>query len=116
MNTLKKKLSSVFKYVTLSSVLLFAGVSKVFAEDGPGVNEEELKNLVNGYVDPIKNVLIWVVPVCAAIGAAILGVKHFFKTEQEQEDFDLISKLIKLGIVAILIQSIVIVFKIFGVS
>lgn len=80
----------------------------------PGVNEGELKNLISAYTDPIKNVMIWIVPTVAIIGALVLGIKHFFKNEQEQEEFDLVGKLIKLGIVASLLQSVAIVFKIFG--
>ncbi len=115
---MKKKIRNIkqktVKVIALSSVMIVATMNPIFA--APGVNEEELKSLVGDFVDPISNVLIWVVPAVAVIGAAILGIKFFFKNEQEQEEFDLVGKFVKYGIVASILQSIAIVFKIFGVA
>lgn len=102
---------NIVKGALITSVVFMN--SKVAAAT-PGVNEGQLKELISAYTNPIKNVMIWVVPTAAIIGALVLGIQHFFKNEQEQEEFNLVGKLIKLGIVASLLQSIAILFKIFG--
>lgn len=115
---MKQKLKNIklktIKVIALSSVMIVATMNPIFA--APGVNEEELKTLVGDYVNPISNVLIWLVPIVAVIGAAILGLRFFFKNEQEQEEYDLMGKFVKYGIVASILQSIAVVFKIFGVA
>lgn len=101
--------------VGISLFLISTQVGNISA-DGPGVDEAAFKSLISNFVDPIKNVLIWVVPTVAVIGALIMGIKYFFKNEQEREDYEIITKLINLAIVASLFQSIAILFRIFGVS
>lgn len=112
-NKLRQLKTKFGRIIGLSVVMIFATLNPVFA--APGVNEEELKTLVGDYVNPISNVLIWLVPIVAVIGAAIVGLRFFFKNEQEQEEYDLMGKFVKYGIVASILQSITIVFKIFGV-
>ncbi len=112
---ISNKRRQIIQTVAMTSVFIAASVGAISA-DGPGVDPGALQDLINGFVTPIKDVLIWVVPTVAAIGALILGIRHFFKNEQEQEEFDLMGKLVKLGIVAAILQSIAIVFKIFGVA
>lgn len=80
-----------------------------------GVNAEEFKSFIQLFTDPIQEVLLWVIPSVAVIAAIIMGLMYFFKTEQEKEEFEIIGKLIKMGIVAAILQSVAIVFRILGV-
>ena len=103
--------------LSLILVGLHASMYSVFAEEGQktGVDEQGLKDLIDSFLNPIKGAVLYAIPAAAAIAIAIMAIRNFFKNEEQKEEFDLIGKIMKTGIIAGLAQSVAVVLKIFNV-
>ncbi|QIK56354.1 hypothetical protein G7059_00090 [Erysipelothrix sp. HDW6A] len=102
---------------SLILVGLHASMFSVFAEEeqNSGVNGQAFKDLIDSFINPIKDGILYAIPASAAIGIGIMALKNFFKSEEQKEEFDLIGKIVKTGMIAGLAQSVALVLKIFNV-
>lgn len=107
-----KKFKLVKNTITASAFLLIASISTVNAQ---GVDEGALKGLIDSFLKPILNGLLYAVPIATAIAIVINILKNFFMSEQEKDEFNLIGKCIKLAIIGGIATGVLGFLKIFGV-
>lgn len=116
-----QKMSEKRKVFTMRLSLILVGLHasmfSVLAEEEQksGVDGQGLKDLIDSYLNPIKGAVLYAIPASAVIAIVIMAIRNFFKNEEQKEEFDLIGKIIKTGIIAGLAQSAAIVLKIFNV-
>ena len=114
-NKIKNTLSKALTSASVTAVLVTSKIMMISAETTPGFDLEEAKKLTDGYTAPLKQYFLYIIPAVVVIAASILGVKYFFKKEEEKEDFDIYGKLINYGLVASVIQSLAVFMRIFGI-
>lgn len=110
--TINKNRKDLVFRLSIVGTGLFLSTTNVFAA---GVDEQAFKDLIDSFLNPLKNSILYAIPAAAVIAIAIMAMRNFFKNEEQKEEFDLIGKIIKTGIIAGLAQSAALVLKIFGV-
>lgn len=80
------------------------------------MNEQAFKDWVTTYTTPITNALLWILPILAVISALIGFVSWLGKSENEREQQPWFKPLKNLMIGLLVAESIIIIFKIFGLS
>lgn len=94
-------------------LMSFLFVLPVHAE---GFNTDLAKSIINQYLDPLRQFLLWFVPVGFVVAALISGSKWFFMDDQEREQKPITKTLTKLAIAAVVIWSIPVIATILGLT
>lgn len=81
-----------------------------------GFNKGEAMNFVKTYTDPLTSFLLWAVPVIAIIAAIISGITYLIKDEEDRDRKKFSKELKRILFVAIIIESISVIFKIVGIA
>jgi cytochrome bd-type quinol oxidase subunit 2 len=88
-------------------------VTPVFAA---GFDTGTAQSTINQYLDPLRQFLLWFVPVAFVVSALISGSKWFFMDEQEREQKPITKTLTKLAIAAVVIWSVPVIATILGLT
>ena len=81
-----------------------------------GFNKGEAQNFVKSYTDPLTSFLLWAVPVVAIIASVISGITYLIKDEEDRYRKKFSKELKRILFVAIIIESISLIFKIVGIA
>lgn len=78
------------------------------------IDVEGIKTLLSPYFEDFTTILLWVIPVIAGVCALVSSVKWFAKDEDEREQKPLEKTLWKIGIYAVIVELIPVLYKLFG--
>ena len=87
-----------------------------FTAYAEGFNTALAQSTINQYLDPLRQFLLWFVPVAFIVSALISGSRWFFMDDQEREQKPITKTLTKLAIAAVIIWSIPVIATIIGIS
>jgi len=106
---MKKKLMC---FLTGTGIILLETMP-VFAA---GFDSDTAKSTINSYLNPLREFLLWFIPVAFVISALVTGAKWFFMDEREREQRPIAQSLTKLAIAAVVIWSIPVIATIIGLT
>jgi|GEM_PF-1511039 len=81
-----------------------------------GFDTGTAQSTINSYLDPLRQFLLWFVPVAFVVSALVSGSKWFFMDEQEREQKPITKTLTKLAIAAVVIWSVPVIATILGLT
>lgn len=81
-----------------------------------GFNQSAAQNFVKQYTDPFFNFLLWAAPVAAMISCVASGIVYMLKEEDERDRHKFSKTLKRIILVAVVVESISIIFTIVGIA
>lgn len=115
--TMKKNLNTKIKLTgySVSGALLGLTLS-VTPVNAAGLDVNELKNWISGYITPLTQVLLWAVPLVAALAILIKGIGWFQKDSEGEQQKPFWSSVKGIIIVAVVLESVSLILTIFGIT
>ncbi len=97
----------------LPSIALFNSTLNTRAN---GFNENLAKETITAYTEPLISVGLWLVPITAIIALLVTGITWQMKDEDEKESKPFMKTAKKIIFVAIFLQLVMVVLRMFGIS
>lgn len=102
------------KYLMTTMILYIVSIPSVYAQT-PGFNNEEAQEVAKKFLDPLTTFALWAIPAVALVVLVISGISWLSKDEDERENKPYIKTAKKIIFVAIVVESMPIILKIFGI-
>lgn len=95
--------------------LIFA-INHINAVGTPTFDNGAAQTAANGFLDPISTFALWAIPIAAGVAMGISGLVWMSKDEDEKENKPFVKTAKRILIVAIIVECIPALLKIFGLQ
>lgn len=101
------------KYLMTTMILYIVSILSVYAKD-PEFNNAEAQSLVNKILEPLTTFALWAIPAVTLAVLAYNGIQWLMKDEDERENKPFGKTFKKTIFVAVLLELLPTILKIFG--
>lgn len=108
-----KKIKRVVMLFVMGVSLLPVGI---FAAGEPQFNSGEAQNAASNILTPMIDFGLWIIPSVATVSIIVAGVIWLCKDEDEKENKPFTKTLKRILIVAVAIESVQVILRIFGIA